>query len=134
MGDATAHFEFKGDILSKKQLVKTWKSLTKKPFPYGKVRAVVLESEDADKAWEALRNSSNIINCTPQEYGKMLPLDKKTTAVTILETRSMNSDGWLILIRKDSSVGLEADLKHELSHIVKGEITLKGRVFGEQIS
>ena len=132
MDDTTEHFQFSGDILSKKQLVKTWKSLTRKPFPYGKIRAVVLDTEEADKAWEALRNSHNMRNCSLQEYGKDLPLDRGTTAVTFLESRG-DSKGWVILIRKDSRVGLAEDLRHELSHIIQGDITLDGKSYGQPI-
>jgi len=133
MDNTTTQLSFTGDILSKKKIVKAWKSLTKKPFPYGKMTACVLESEEVDKAWEILRNSPNIRNCSVQEYGRELPLDKKTTAVTFITTHGEESNGWAIIIRKDSPIGAKEELKHELSHIINGDITLDGKAFGQTI-
>ncbi len=133
MDEDKTSFQLQGDIFSEEELIKTWKELTNKPFPSGKIRAVVLEKEDADKVWEALRNASNIRHITIPEYGKELVLDKTTTAVTFIETLSDNTKGWMILIRKDSRVSVTENLNHELRHIIDGDITLDGEAFGEAV-
>ena len=131
--EPSTNFSLQGEKISKKKVVKTWGSLTNRRFPYGRIKAYVLDNFEMDKALEIARNSSNIKSVTVPEYGREVPLNTSTAAVTLIETRADNSKGWLIFIRKISQVSIQENLEHELNHIIKGDITLDGKAFGKKM-
>ena len=125
----TTYLSLNGEKVSKKRLVRLWKSLTKKPFPYGKIRACILDNAEMNKFLEIAKDSNNIQSITIPEYGKEVPLDEKTAAVIFIETKDSDTKSWMILVRKESQVSVVENLEHELNHIINGDITLNGSVF-----
>jgi len=128
--EVVTEFSIKGKKIPKDKLVQVWKKITKKPFPYGKIQAMLLDSNEADRIYKIFNESENIRMDTETEYGVDVKLDKTTDAFTTITSLNVNSK-FLIIIRKDSSYTLEYNLAHELLHIAKGDITLDGKLFGK---
>ncbi len=132
--DPTTNFTLEGEMISNKRLKKIWRSLTNKPFPKNQIRAVVLSNkEETERVFKILKNSPNVKSVTLPEYGVETEIDEHTSAGVLIETYPDKRKGWLILISKDSPIPVEEDLKHELNHIAKGEITLDGKAFSQPV-
>lgn len=108
--------------ISTRKLKKIWRSLTTKPFPHGKIRASILDNPDIEKLWREMMDSGRSI--ASDDDGKIRPLDENTAATVTVVKYPNGTIGWLILIKKNSFCSIEENLKHELNHIINGEIML----------
>lgn len=126
---ATLRFKVIGERVSKKKIKKVWTSLTTKPFPYRKIRAIIIDNEQAKSLWKKLINFKGFKSIPDKDESlsdlkPLTVLDDKTMAFVTIETYPDRSKGYLIIIRKSSFVSVKENLIHELNHIINDEIGL----------
>jgi hypothetical protein len=107
----------KGQPLPEKRLLSLWKTLSRKSFP--KVKAFQLDDADFDRIIKTQRCTVNK-RIELQEWGRILPT-RGTDACVFSADPSDNFD-YIILIRQSPYHGLSEILKHELSHIARGDL------------
>jgi len=107
----------KARIIPKKQLISIWKTLTHEPFP--KVKVFQLEDDDFDYVIQ-LRNCREDKRREKEEWGRILSA-RGTDACVFNADRFSNVD-YVVLIRESPYHGFAEVLKHELSHIVRGDL------------
>lgn len=103
-------------------LIKIWKSLAKSStYPHGKIKAYVLENEEFERVCSDINKSPNIKLQSLFEYGVQFPdLGEEIEAFVTGD----HKQGFFILVKKDGHCSVEYNLKHELRHIVKGEVKI----------
>jgi hypothetical protein len=109
--------KLKTTLVPKKQLLSIWKTLTTTAFP--RVKAFQLSDGDFDR----------VIRLKRCEEDEQRELEEWNTILTTEGTDAcvFNADGtsgldFMILIRENHYHALEEILKHELSHIAKGDL------------
>ena len=109
--------EMHGEIIPQRQLVASWKKLSKKPFP--KVKALRLNDEDFN---EAIRNRRCFEDDLREirEWGRVLPT--KGTDACIFNAEDTKYVDYVILIRQNPYHSLEEIIRHELAHIARGDL------------
>ena len=117
--------QFEGKKISKKEVLKIWKSVTDKPFPFAGIEAFLLRNEEMDRVLNLLEKSPNIVSQSVCEYGEELNL-QGADAVVFRGKLGSSSKKHLILIKERSNFTLEENLTHELEHIAKGEVRIHG--------
>lgn len=107
----------KARIVPRKELVSTWKTLTGNPFP--KVKAFQLDNSCFDYVMQ-LRRCLEDERREMEEWGRVLSIEG-TDACVFNADESADVD-YVILVRENSYHSLQEVLKHELSHIVRGDL------------
>jgi len=104
-------------IIPRRQLVTAWKTLTSKPFP--KVKAFQLGDDDFDYVLR-LRWSKEDEERERKEWGRTLSIEG--TDAWVFNTDEFADADYVILIRENPYHSVEEVLKHELTHIAKGDL------------
>jgi hypothetical protein len=103
--------------IPQRQLLSTWTRLTNKPFP--EIRALLL----GDNAFDHILRSSR---CEEDELRELeewnRTLTTKGTDACIFNSEPESGFDYTILIRENHYHSLEKIIRHELSHIVKGDL------------
>jgi hypothetical protein len=108
---------FKARVIPRTQLVSVWKVLTSEPLP--KVKAFQLEDDDFDYVMQLRQNKEDEIR-ERIEWGRVLSIEE-TDGCVFNAVESFDAD-YIILVRENPYHALEEVLKHELSHIAKGDL------------
>jgi hypothetical protein len=109
--------EVKATVISKKQLVSMWKTLTEKPFP--RVKAFRLEDTDFDHLVQ-LRKCRDDVRRELEEWGRVL--STRGTDACVFNADESSNVGYVILIRESPYHTFKEVLEHELSHIARGDL------------
>jgi len=103
--------------ISKQQLFSVWKKLTCKPYP--KVKAFLLSDYDFNR----------VINLRRCEEDELRELEEWNTILTtegtdacVFNVDDITVSDFMVLIRVNHYHKLEDILKHELSHIARGDL------------
>jgi hypothetical protein len=108
---------FRVRVIPRTQLVSVWQILTNRPLP--RVEAFQLENNDFDYVMRLRQNREDEIR-EKEEWGRVLSIEG-TDACIFNADESFDAD-YVILIRENPYHPLEEVLKHELSHIAKGDL------------
>lgn len=109
--------EFKATVVPKETVASIWKLLTEKPFP--RVTAFQLEDADFDRAIELMRCTEDDIR-EIQEWGRTLSTGG-TDACVFNDDESADFD-YVVIIRGNPFHSFGEILRHELAHIVRGDL------------
>jgi hypothetical protein len=109
--------DVKARMIPKKQLVSIWKTLSAKPFPT--VKAFQLEDSDFDRVM-LVRKCRDDEKREIEEWGRVL--SAKGTDACIFNTDKSANVGYIMLIRENPYHDSGEVLKHELSHIARGDL------------
>ncbi|MCJ7561017.1 hypothetical protein MUO79_10445 [Candidatus Bathyarchaeota archaeon] len=104
-------------IIPEKQLILTWKTLTNEPFP--KVKAFQLNDSDFCRVIH-IRRCEEDERREMEEWGRVLST-KGTNACVLTADASADVD-YVILIRENPYHSLREIIRHELSHIARGNL------------
>ena len=107
----------KAKIIPEKQLILTWKTLTNEPFP--KVKAFQLNDSDFCRVIQ-LRGCEDDERREMEEWGRVLST-RGTDACVFNLDESANVD-YIMLIRENPYHSLREIIRHELSHIARGDL------------
>jgi hypothetical protein len=107
----------KAKSIPKPQLVLIWKTLTREPFP--KVKALQLTDDDFDRIIRLRRCEEDELR-ELEEWSRILPTEGTDACVFNVDA-STNCE-YLILVREKPYHSLKEILKHELSHIARGDL------------
>jgi len=107
----------KAKAIPKRRLQSTWRALTDKSFP--KVKAYRLRNEDFDRVIR-LRRCEEDEQRELQEWDTILTTEG--TDACIFNADETSGFDYTILVREKPYHSLENILKHELSHIAKGDL------------
>jgi hypothetical protein len=106
----------KAKAIPQRQLLSIWKELTSKPFP--KVKAFQLKDDTFDRVMRLRR-------CKEDEFRELEEwntiLTTEGTDACVFNAEESGFD-YTILVRENPYHSLERIIKHELSHIVKGDL------------
>lgn len=108
---------FTARVIPKERLVSAWETLMDEPFP--KVKALQLENDDFNYVMRLRQNKEDEIR-ERIEWGRVLSIEE-TDGCVFNADDSFDAD-YIILVRKTPYHALEEVLKHELSHIAKGDL------------
>jgi len=108
---------FSARVIPKAQLVSVWEILADRPLP--RVKAFQLADNDFDYVMRLRQNREDQLR-EKEEWGKVLPIEE-TDACVFNADESFDAD-YIILVREHPYHALEEVLKHELSHIAKGDL------------
>lgn len=103
--------------IPKKQLIKAWRTLSRKPFP--KVKAFRLSDTDFNRALQNRRCLEDELR-EIEEWGRIL--STKGTDACIFNAEDTDDVDYIILVRKNSYHTLDEILVHELAHITRGDL------------
>ena len=109
--------KLKVEHIPQKQLVKAWKTFSKKPFP--KVRALRLNDEDFNHVLEHRQCLEDDLR-EIEEWGRVL--STKGTDACVFNAEDTDNVDYIILVRKNPYHTLEEILVHELVHIARGDL------------
>jgi hypothetical protein len=109
--------KLKAKPIPKKQLLLIWKTLTRKPYP--RVKAFKLGAQDFDRALQLKKCKEDQLR-ELKEWDTILSIEG--TDACIFNTDETAGLDFMILIRENHYHKLEKILKHELSHIVRGDL------------
>ena len=109
--------ELRARFVPKKTVASIWKLLTEKPFP--RLMAFQLEDAEFDRAIELMRCTDDNIR-EVQEWGRMLSTEG-TDACVFNDDESADFD-YVVLIRENPFHSLGEILRHEMIHIVRGDL------------
>ena len=109
--------KLKGEPIPKKQLLPIWKTLTSKPYP--RVKALKLRANDFDRAIRLRRCREDQLR-ELREWDNILTTEG--TDACVFNTPKTTGLDYMILIRENHYHKLEKILKHELSHIARGDL------------
>lgn len=112
-----AGIRVKAKVVPRKEIVSLWKTLTKRPFP--KVKVYQLRDSDFESVVE-LSKTRDDEKREVLEWGKVL--SPEGTDAIVYDPDEFGDVDYLILIRENPYHSLSEVLKHELSHIVKGDL------------
>jgi hypothetical protein len=103
--------------IPKKQLVTVWKTLSSKPFP--KVRALKLSDEDFDHVIRHRHCEADDLR-EIEEWGRTL--STKGTDACVFNAEDTADVDYVILVRENPYHNFEEIIRHELSHIARGDL------------
>ena len=103
--------------IPQRQLVSVWRELTNKPFP--RVKAFQLKEDDFDRVI-CLRRCEEDELRELEEWNTLLTT--KGTDACIFNAEETSGFDYTILVREKPFHSLEKIIKHELAHIVKGDL------------
>lgn len=109
--------KFKAKAIPRRLLASVWMTLTDESFP--KVKAFQLEDLDFDRAMK-LRRCREDERRELLEWGRVLPIGG--TDACVFNADEVRGVDYVILIRKSHYHDFKEVLKHELSHIVRGDL------------
>lgn len=109
--------KLKAKPIPKQQLLLAWKTLTCKPYP--RVKAFQLSDYDFDRVIR-LRSCKEDELRELQEWNTILTTEG--TDACVFNTDETTGLNFMILIRENHYHKLEKILKHELSHIARGDL------------
>ena len=98
-------------------LVSAWKALNSKPFP--KVKGFRLRDSDFERVMQ-LRRCKEDERREMEEWGRVL--STSGTDACVFNANETGDMDYIILIRKKTYHNIEEIIKHELSHIAKGDL------------
>jgi hypothetical protein len=101
----------------KKQLISAWRTLTSKPFP--RVKAYQLRDEDFDRIIR-LRWCEGDMEREREEWGRVLPTGG--TDACVFNAEEAADAEYIVLVCESPYHSLKEILRHELSHIVRGDL------------
>jgi hypothetical protein len=107
----------KAKVIPKRQLVLAWKELTRKPFP--RVKAYRLTDEDFDRVIR-LRRCEEDMEREREEWGRVL--STMGTDACVFNAEAPSKAESIIIVRGSPYHSLDEILKHELTHIVRGDL------------
>ena len=107
----------KAKTIPKELLISAWKTLTNEPFP--KVKAFQLNDSDFNRVIQLRRCEEDEIR-EMEEWGRVLTT--RGTDACVLTAHEYPDVDYLILIRKNPYHNLREIIRHELSHIAKGDL------------
>ena len=107
----------KAKAIPQRQLISIWRELTSKPFP--RVKAFQLKDDAFDRVI-CLRRCEEDELRELKEWNTMLTT--KGTDACIFNTEETSGHDYTILVRENPYHRLEKIIKHELAHIVKGDL------------
>lgn len=105
------------EAIPQRQLFSTWKRLTNKPFP--KVRAFLLRDNAFDRIIRLKRCEEDELR-ELEEWNTILTT--KGTDACIFNSEPESGFDYTILVRENHYHSLEKIIRHELAHIVKGDL------------
>jgi hypothetical protein len=108
---------FKARMIPITQLVSVWETLTNRPLP--SVKAFQLDDHDFDHVMR-LRQNEEDEKREEKEWGKRIPVEE-TDACVFNADESFDTD-YIILVKENPYHTLKEVLRHELSHISKGDL------------
>src|SRR3972149_148352 len=106
----------KTKAIPKRMLASMWRELSSKPFP--KVKAFQLKDEDFDRVLR-LRSCAEDERRELQEWNTILPTEG--TDACVFNAQETSGFDYIILVRENHFHSLGDIIRHELSHIVKGD-------------
>lgn len=109
--------QVKAKTIPKQQLISEWRKLTCKPFP--KVKAFRLKDEDFDRVIRLRRCREDELR-ELEEWNTVLTTEG--TDACIFNAEATSGFDYLILIREKPYNRLETIIKHEFSHIIRGDL------------
>jgi hypothetical protein len=109
--------ELRARTIPKQLLASIWMILSDDPFP--KVKAFQLEDADFDRAMK-LKQCNEDERRELMEWGRVLPIEG--TDACVFNADEMHGVDYVILIRKSHYHDFKEVLKHELSHIARGDL------------
>lgn len=112
-----AGLSVKATMVPKKEVVSLWKTLSKKVFP--RVRVYQIEDADFESIVE-LSKTRDDEKRELKEWGRVLP--PEGTDAIVFDTDDFPDVDYVILIRENPYHSLTQIVKHELSHIAKGDL------------
>lgn len=112
-----AGIRVKAKVVPKKDVVSLWKTLSEKTLP--KVKVYQLQDNDFE-AVVALSKTRDDERRELQEWGRVL--SPEGTDAIVFDTDEFDDVDYLILVRENSYHSLPRVVKHELSHIAKGDL------------
>lgn len=107
----------KAKVVPKREIISAWKKLTTKAFP--KVIALQLNDEDFNRFIGKVRCPDDERR-EMHEWGRILSI--RGTDACVFQTAEFVDVDYVILIRKNPYHKIAAILKHELSHIARGDL------------
>lgn len=107
----------KAKVVSRREVISAWKGLTIKPFP--KVIALRLKDEDFNRYIGQIKCPDDERR-EIHEWGRILSI--KGTDACVYQTAEFVDVEYIILIRENPYHSIAEILKHELSHIVRGDL------------
>jgi hypothetical protein len=107
----------KARTIPRKQLAAIWKTLTNRPFP--RVEAFRLKDSDFDHLIQ-LSKCIDDERRERQEWGRVL--SAKGTDACVFNADEYADADFIILIRENPYHSFGEALKHELTHIAKGDL------------
>jgi hypothetical protein len=105
------------EAVPKEQLASAWRALTSNPFP--KVKAFQLKDDDFDRVIR-LRRCEEDMERELEEWGRVL--STRGTDACVFSAEEVADAEYIILVRESPYHSLEEILKHELSHIARGDL------------
>jgi hypothetical protein len=112
-----AGLRVEAEVIPKKAVVSLWKTLTKKAFP--KVKVYQIGDADFESIVE-LSKTRDDEKRELKEWGRVLP--PEGTDAIVYDTDEFPDVDYVILIRDNPYHSLSRVVKHELSHIAKGDL------------
>ncbi|MCW4046205.1 MAG: hypothetical protein NWE99_01390 [Candidatus Bathyarchaeota archaeon] len=107
----------KAKAVPKRQLVSAWRTLTSKSFP--RVKAYQVRDEDFDRIIR-LRRCEEDMEGELEEWGKVL--STRGTDACVFNAEETADTDYVILVRENPYHSLGEILRHELAHIVRGDL------------
>ena len=107
----------KTKAIPKRQLESMWRELSSKPFP--KVKAFQLKDEDFERVLR-LRGCAEDEQREMQEWNTILTTEG--TDACVFNAEEASGFDYTILVRENPYHSLGDIIRHELSHIVKGDL------------
>ena len=109
--------KFKVKAIPRRLLASAWMTLTDEPLP--EVKAFQLEDLDFDRAMK-LRTCREDERRELMEWGRILPIEG--TDACVFNADEVHGVDYVILIRKSHYHHFKEVLRHELSHIARGDL------------
>jgi len=114
---AVAGLRVRARVVPKKEIVSLWKALSKEAFP--KVRVYQVGDSDFESVVE-LSKTRDDEKRELKEWGRIL--SPESTDAIVFDTDESPDVDYVILIRENPYHSLPQVVKHELSHIAKGDL------------
>ena len=109
--------KFKSRAISRKLLASIWANLSDESFP--KVKAFQLNDTDFDRAMK-MRTCREDEARELMEWGRILSI--RGTDACVFNTDDIPGAEYVILVRKSHYHDFKQVLRHELSHIARGDL------------
>ena len=107
----------KAKAIPRQQLVSIWRELTSKPFP--KVKAFQLKDDAFDRVIRLRRCEEDELR-ELEEWNTILTTEG--TDACVFSAEETSGLDYTILVRENPYHSFERIIKHELSHIVEGDL------------